>query len=203
MTQLTVLLFLAYVSAHRKGQLCFSPHKGRPERRLSGETPRPWSSRQILLSKGSQSQKLRPVWPHLHGTPKTGTLPETPSRPREGAAADTQGCPLQADGNVLGGFPGSSDSKESACNAGDPPGSGRSPGEGNGYPLQYSCLETPRDGGTWWAAIHGVAQSQTWLNWLSSSSRGRRGGLSNLFGSKRGDKNKENVVLLKPREERV
>ena len=149
MTQLTVLLFLAYVSAHRKGQLCFSPHKGRPERRLSGETPRPWSSRQILLSKGSQSQKLRPVWPHLHGTPKTGTLPETPSRPREGAAADTQGCPLQADGNVPGGFPGSSDGKESACNAGDPPGSGRSPGEGNGYPLQYSCLETPRDGADW------------------------------------------------------
>ena len=113
MTQLTVLLFLAYVSAHRKGQLCFSPHKGRPERRLSGETPRPWSSRQILLSKSSQSQKLRPVWPHLHGTPKTGTLPETPSRPREGAAADTQGCPLQADGNVPGGFPGSSDGRVS------------------------------------------------------------------------------------------
>ena len=38
---------------------------------------------------------------------------------------------------------------ESACNAGDPPGSGRSPGEGNGYPLQYSCLETPRDGADW------------------------------------------------------
>ena len=43
-------------------------------------------------------------------------------------------------------------------------------GEGNGNPLQYSCLENPRDGGTWWAAIYGVAQSQTRLKRLSSSS---------------------------------
>ena len=50
------------------------------------------------------------------------------------------------------GFPGGSDSKESACNAGDlslTPGSGRSPGEGNGYPLQYSCLENPTDSRAW------------------------------------------------------
>ena len=40
------------------------------------------------------------------------------------------------------------------------PGSGRSPGEGNGNPLQYSCLENPRDGGAWWAAVYGVAQSR-------------------------------------------
>ena len=48
------------------------------------------------------------------------------------------------------GFPGGSDGKASACNAGDPgsiPGSGRSPGEGNGNPLQHSCLENPMDGG--------------------------------------------------------
>ena len=48
----------------------------------------------------------------------------------------------------LFGFPGDSDGKESACNAGNPgsvPGSGRSPGAGNGYPLQYSCLENPMD----------------------------------------------------------
>ena len=44
-------------------------------------------------------------------------------------------------------------------------------GEGNGNPLQYSCLENPRDGGAWWAAVYGVAQSWTWLKWLSSSSR--------------------------------
>ena len=43
-------------------------------------------------------------------------------------------------------------------------------GEGNGNPLQCSCLENPRDGGAWWAAVHGVAQGLTWLKWLSSSS---------------------------------
>ena len=42
-------------------------------------------------------------------------------------------------------------------------------GEGNGTPLQYSCLENPMDGGAWWAAVHGVAKSPTWLKWLSSS----------------------------------
>ena len=57
--------------------------------------------------------------------------------------------------------------KESACNAGDPgsiPGLGRSPGEGHGNPLQYSCLENPMDGGAWWATIHEVAESQTRLS---------------------------------------
>ena len=43
-------------------------------------------------------------------------------------------------------------------------------GEGNGNPLQCSCLENPRDGGAWWAAVYEVAQSRTWLKWLSSSS---------------------------------
>ena len=57
--------------------------------------------------------------------------------------------------------------KVSAYNPGDPgsiPGSGRSPGEGNDNPLQYSCLENPMDGGAWWATVHGVAKSQTQLN---------------------------------------
>ena len=52
------------------------------------------------------------------------------------------------------GFPGDSDGKESACNAGDPglvPGLGRAPGEGNSNPLQYSCLENPMDRGAWQA----------------------------------------------------
>ena len=44
-------------------------------------------------------------------------------------------------------------------------------GEGNGNPLQCSCLENPRDGGAWWAAVYGVTQSQTRLKWLSSSSK--------------------------------
>ena len=59
------------------------------------------------------------------------------------------------------GFPCSSVSKESACSAGDPvsiPGLGRSPGEGNGKPLQYSCLENTMDRGFWWATIHGIAR---------------------------------------------
>ena len=58
-------------------------------------------------------------------------------------------------------------SKESTCNAGDTgsiPQSGGSPGEGNGNPLQYSCLENPMDGGAWWAAAHGVTTSQTRLS---------------------------------------
>ena len=55
----------------------------------------------------------------------------------------------------------SSDGKESACNAGEPgsiPGLGRSPGEGNGNPLQYSCLDNPKDRGDWQATVHGVAR---------------------------------------------
>ena len=65
------------------------------------------------------------------------------------------------------GFPGGSDDKESPCSAGDPgsvPGLGRSPGEGNGYPFQYSCLENSMDIGDWWATVHGVAKSWTWLS---------------------------------------
>ena len=64
-------------------------------------------------------------------------------------------------------FPGGSDGKESACNAGDlgsNPGWGRSPGEGNGSPLQYSCLENPMDRGDWQAIVHEVAQSRTGLS---------------------------------------
>ena len=64
-------------------------------------------------------------------------------------------------------LPGGSDGKESGCNAGDPgliPGSVRSHGEGNGYPLQYFCPENPMDRGAWWSTVHGVAKSQTQLN---------------------------------------
>ena len=61
----------------------------------------------------------------------------------------------------------SSEGKASACNAGDSgsiPGSGRSPEEGNGSPLQYSCLENPMDGGGWWATVHGVTKSRSRLS---------------------------------------
>ena len=62
------------------------------------------------------------------------------------------------------GFPGGSDGKESVCNTGDPgsiPGSRRSPIEGNGYPLQYSCLENPMERRAWWATGPGVTKSWT------------------------------------------
>ena len=62
------------------------------------------------------------------------------------------------------GFPGGSDMKESACNVGDPgsvPGSGRSPGEGNCYPFQYSCLENSMDREALWATVYGVTKKRT------------------------------------------
>ena len=65
------------------------------------------------------------------------------------------------------GSPGGSDGKESTYNVGDLgliPGSGRSPREGNGNPLQYSCLENPTDRGAWQGTVHGVAKSQTQLS---------------------------------------
>ena len=74
------------------------------------------------------------------------------------------------------GFPGGTVVKNPPANVGDTrdmgsiPGSGRSPGVGNGNPFQCSCLKNPRDEGAWWAAAYGVAQSQTRLKQLSSSS---------------------------------
>ena len=62
------------------------------------------------------------------------------------------------------GFSGGSDHKESACNTGDLDlisGLGRFPGEGNGNPLQYSCLENPLDRGAWWATVYRVTKNQT------------------------------------------
>ena len=68
------------------------------------------------------------------------------------------------------GFPGGSEVKVSACNAGDLgliSGSGRYPREGNSNPVQYSCLENPMDRGAWWATVHGVAKSGTRLSDLT------------------------------------
>ena len=65
------------------------------------------------------------------------------------------------------GFSGGSDSKETACSVGDLgliPGQGRSSGEVNSNPLQYVCLENPMDRGAWWAAVHRVTKSWTWLS---------------------------------------
>ena len=78
--------------------------------------------------------------------------------------------------------PGSSDGKEAAYNAGDPRsilGLGRSPGEGNGNPLQYSCLENPMDRGAWWATVHRVAKSWTRVKqFITRCSSGREPGMS-------------------------
>ena len=74
------------------------------------------------------------------------------------------------EGNREDGLPGGTVVKNPPANAGDAgdagsiPGSGRSPGEGNGNPLQYSCLKNSMDRGTWWAAVHGVTKSQTQLS---------------------------------------
>ena len=82
------------------------------------------------------------------------------------------------------GFPGDSVVRTQPANEGDPgsiPGLGRSPGEGNGNPFQYSCLENPMDGGAWWATVHGVAKSWTRLSdlWIDID----RNNLSSLPGS--------------------
>ena len=72
-------------------------------------------------------------------------------------------------------FPGGSDGKESACSAGGTgdagsiPPSGRSPGEGNGNPLQYSCLGNPMDRGVWWAPVHGVTRLSAQAPLISST----------------------------------
>jgi len=77
------------------------------------------------------------------------------------------GGPVVKTGLTALGFPGGSVVKNPPANAGDAgdvgliPGLGRSPGEGNGNPLQYSCLENPMDRGAWWATVHGVTKSQT------------------------------------------
>ena len=73
---------------------------------------------------------------------------------------------INKDFNVMG-FHCGSDGKESACNTRDPgliPGLGRFPTEGNGNPLQYSCLENSIDRGAWWAIVHGVTKSRTRLS---------------------------------------
>ena len=84
------------------------------------------------------------------------------------------------------GLPCSSNGKQSACNAGDLgliPGLGRSSGEGNGSPLQYSFLENPMDRGAWWVTVHGVSESQTQL---SDSTRTTKLGRQEVASTGRG-----------------
>ena len=70
-------------------------------------------------------------------------------------------------------------------------------GEGNGNPLQYSCLENPRDRGAWWAAVYGVAQSRTQLTWLSSSSSSSKPNLlCTHTHSTKGESATEHLVII-------
>ena len=99
--------------------------------------------------------------PEIKLPPSTGSLKSKSSRKTSISALLTMPKPLT----------GGSEVKASACNAGDLVsilGLGRSPGEGNGNPLQYYCLENPMDGGAWWATVHGVAKSWTRLSDLTS-----------------------------------
>ena len=87
--------------------------------------------------------------------------------PNSGGYSKEGNKPVPAFIMVTMGFPSDSDSKESACNVGDTgstPGSERSPGEGNGNPLQYSCLENAMDRGAWRGTVHGITKSQAQLN---------------------------------------
>ena len=90
-------------------------------------------------------------------------------------------APAESKYSIPRGFPGGAGGKEPTANAEDTrdvglnPESARSPGKGNHYPIQYSCLENPMDRGAWRAAVHGVTQSRTRLKRLSSSSSSSRG----------------------------
>ena len=113
-------------------------------------------------SQGTQSQPEREAvtlgdWmTTLRGTGSSAQADQAGNQWREGPA--------------FYGFPGGSDGKESACNEedlGSVPGSGRSPGEGNSYPFQCSCLENSMDRGAWWTAVHGVARVRR--DWVTNT----------------------------------
>ena len=102
----------------------------------------------------------------IPGTGKPGSLQSMGLR-RVGHDWGDLAAAATAAAGLFQGIPGGSDGKESACNAGDLgliPWSGRSPGEGNGYPIQYSCLENSIGRGAWWATVHGVAKGWTQLS---------------------------------------
>ena len=104
-----------------------------------------WALEHRLNSWGAQTQLLRGMWDFPH----PGIEPVSPAL--TGRFFTIEEALFDASYLSLG-FPGGSDGKASACNLGDPgsiPGSGRSPGEGNGNPLQHSCLENPMDRGAW------------------------------------------------------
>ena len=127
----------------------------------------PWLSRRHLSGGGAQGKELLPMlMTSCRETKSPGIKRNQWHNAVVGSPLGERPRWIWGRVSAKDGFPGALDSKESAWNTGDPglmPGSGRSPGEGNGYPLQYSCLENPMDRGAWWATVHGVAKSQTRL----------------------------------------
>ena len=151
------------------------------ERRAAPPSPHTWlgdsahedtlSGRQCLPGQSGRdrhgdARELRPQGRGWRMTPLG-----TPS-PKEGHGPLASRTPARTPGvqpclSRSWGFPGGSAGKDSACNAGGPgliPGLGRSPGEGNDNPLQYSCLGNPMNRGAWWATVHGIAKSRTRLS---------------------------------------
>ena len=123
-----------------------------------------------ILGKLQEIVKDREAWhAAVHGVGQDlGTERQHPTKVLNGLELFSCFCYLQVAQEVSGAnFHGGSDGKESACSAGGQGlihGLGRSPGEGNGNPLQYSCLENPLDGGDWQATVHEVAKSRTRLS---------------------------------------
>ena len=136
------------------------------------------------------------------GAEPQGSQDHRPARGVTGPTASTGGLSHTEDLRASWGgvsFPGPSDGKESACNARDPgwiPGVERSPGEGNGDPLQYSCLENSMDRGAWRATAHGVAKSRTRPTGRLSQQRQHRGGA----GEGRQGQSKDGASVLTPGE---
>ena len=114
-----------------------------------------------------------PPCPSIHGILQTRILEWVAisfsrgySQPKDRMSISCISCHWQADSLLLHKL-GSLINAESACHTGDPgliPGLGKSPRDGKGYPLQYSCLENSMERGAWWATVHVVAESRTRLN---------------------------------------
>ena len=112
--------------------------------------------------------EIKPVCPAVAGGFFTTKPPGKPSETSTSPLIVTSYIPLHNSRD----FPDDSGGKESACNARDTgliPESGRYHWEGNGNPLQYSCLGNSMDRGTWWPMAHGVTKSQTQLKWLTTT----------------------------------
>ena len=120
------------------------------------------NSMDMNLNKLQQIVKGREAWcAAVHGVTKSQTRLSTWTTATAWHFRSSCSFMTQVSQALPMGFPGGSDHKEFACIAGDPGWIsvlGRLPGEGNGYPLQYSCLENSMEIGAWWATVHGVTR---------------------------------------------